>query len=61
MYNMFMSNKPKTAKQIQRHIKGISNHHRIDILFTIAEHPKITLEEIVKMLEANKKMIGEHA
>ncbi|MEX0877863.1 MAG: winged helix-turn-helix domain-containing protein [Candidatus Spechtbacterales bacterium] len=55
-----MTNKLKTAKQMERHIKGIANHYRIKILLTIAEHPKITLEKIVEILEANENTIGEH-
>lgn len=50
----------KTAKQMERHLKGISNHYRIDVLLLIAEREKITLEDIVKELEANEKTIGEH-
>jgi DNA-binding transcriptional ArsR family regulator len=50
----------KSAKQMERHLKGISNHYRIEILLLIAEHEKITLEEIVKQLKANEKTIGEH-
>lgn len=56
-----MSNrKIKTAKQMERHLKGVANHRRIEILFIIAEHEKITLERIVKILGANGKTIGEH-
>ena len=50
----------KSAKQMERHLKGISNHYRIEILLLIAEREKITLEEIVKTLKANQKTIGEH-
>jgi predicted transcriptional regulator len=50
----------KTAKQMERHLKGMANHYRIEILLLIADRPKITLEEIVKNLEANEKTIGEH-
>ena len=38
----------KTAKQMERHLKGIANHYRIDILLAISKHEKMTLEEIVK-------------
>ncbi|MDP3954724.1 MAG: winged helix-turn-helix domain-containing protein [bacterium] len=53
--------KIKTAKQMERHLKGIANHYRIEILLLIADNPKITLEDIIKILGANKKTIGEHA
>ena len=52
--------KIKTAKQMERHLKGISNHYRIEILFLIAERAGITLEDIVEALGANEKTIGEH-
>ena len=53
--------KYKTAKQMERHLKGMANHYRIDILLLVADHKCITLEEIYKTLGANKKTIGEHA
>lgn len=52
--------KMKTAKQMERHLKGMANHYRIEILLLIAERKKITLEGIVKAIMANKKTIGEH-
>ena len=52
--------KVKTARQMERHLKGIANHYRIQILFVIAEQKGITLEDIVENLEANEKTIGEH-
>lgn len=52
--------KMKTAKQMERHLKGMANHHRIDILLLIAEREGITLEDIIKTLKANGKTIGEH-
>jgi len=45
---------------MERHLKGISNHYRIEILFLIAERDGITLEDIVGTLGANEKTIGEH-
>ena len=52
--------KIKTAKQMERHLKGIANHYRIEILLIIAENDGITLEDIVNTLGANEKTIGEH-
>ncbi len=52
--------KMKTAKQMERHLKGMANHYRIQILFLVAEQEGITLEDIVETLEANEKTIGEH-
>lgn len=55
-----MSNKRKTAKQMERHLKGMANHYRIEILLLIAEQGNITLQFIVDALEANEKTLGEH-
>ena len=52
--------KLKTAKQMERHLKGMANHYRIEILFLIAAREGITLEDIVEALGANEKTIGEH-
>lgn len=52
--------KLKSAKQMERHLKGVSNHYRIDILLLIAKRPSITLESIVEILDGNEKTIGEH-
>ena len=52
--------KVKTAKQMERHLKGMANHYRIQILLLIAETGGITLESIVEDLNANVKTIGQH-
>jgi DNA-binding transcriptional ArsR family regulator len=52
--------KIKTARQMERHLKGMANHYRIEILLLVADRDKITLEDIVEMLNANEKTIGEH-
>ncbi len=59
MYDINMR-KPKTAKQIERHLKGVANHYRIEILFLIAKHEGITLEDIIETIGANEKTLGEH-
>lgn len=46
---------------MERHLKGVANHRRISILLLIAEREGITLEDIVRGLNANEKTIGEHA
>ncbi|MBU2220158.1 MarR family transcriptional regulator [Patescibacteria group bacterium] len=53
--------KLKTAKQMERHLKGVANHYRIEVLFLVAAQPGITLEGIAKTLGVNEKTIGEHA
>lgn len=52
--------KMKTAKQMERHLKGMANHYRIEILLCVGERDGITLEDIVETLGANEKTLGEH-
>lgn len=59
MYDTNMG-KIKTAKQMERHLKGMANHYRIEILLLISERNGITLEDIVSTLNANEKTLGEH-
>ncbi len=53
--------KPKSARQMERHIKGVANHHRIEIIFTISRQQGITVDEIAESLGCNFKTISEHA
>ena len=55
-----MSINIKTAKQMERHFKGIANHRRIDILLLIHKKEGITVEDISEDLRANIKTISEH-
>ena len=50
----------KTARQLERHLKGISNHRRIEILRLVDRSEGITVEEIAEQLECNMKTISEH-
>lgn len=50
----------KTARQMERHLKGISNHYRIEILFLIDEEPGIAVEGIAERLNANYKTVSQH-
>lgn len=50
----------KTARQMERHFKGIANHWRIDILLLVSKNPEITLDGIVGELKGNFKTISEH-
>ena len=45
---------------MERHLKGVANHYRIEILLLISECERIALEDIVETLRANGKTIGEH-
>ena len=51
---------PKTAKQMERHLKGVANHRRIEILFLIAHEEGINVEGISNNLRCNFKTISEH-
>ncbi|MBI4120118.1 MAG: winged helix-turn-helix transcriptional regulator [Parcubacteria group bacterium] len=50
----------KTAKQLERHFKGIANHRRIEILSLIAKNNGISLDDIADSLDCNIKTISEH-
>lgn len=52
--------KIKTAKQMERHLKGMANHYRIEILMLLADREGITLEDIIELMGANPRTIGEH-
>lgn len=54
------TNKIKTAKQLERHFKGVANHRRIAILTLVLKNPNINLEAISKNLDCNMKTISEH-
>ncbi len=52
--------KMKSARKLERHFKGVSNHRRIQILLLIARRPGIILEDILTELEGNQKTFSEH-
>src|SRR5437588_707377 len=52
--------KEKTARQLERHFKGVANHRRIEILLLVAKRKGITLDEIAQSLDCNFKTISEH-
>lgn len=52
--------KVKTAKQMERHLKGMANHYRIQILLIVLKNDGITLDDIIDAVNANPKTIGEH-
>jgi len=55
-----INSKKKTPKQLERYFKGVSNHHRVEILQLIAKRQGITLGDIAEILECNFKTISEH-
>lgn len=50
----------KTAKQLERHFKGVANHRRIEILRLIAKSGGISLDNIAESLNCNIKTISAH-
>lgn len=50
----------KTAKQIERHFKGIANHWRIEAMFLLARESDLSVEKIARKLEANFQTMAEH-
>jgi predicted transcriptional regulator len=50
----------KTARQMERHFKGLANHWRNNILMLVHKKPTITLDGIVAELKGNFKTISEH-
>jgi len=45
---------------MERHLKGMANHYRIEILLYISDNKGATLDNIVTALDANEKTLGEH-
>ena len=61
MCEYFMADKTrKTSKQLERHLKGLANHRRLDILMLVARRQGITTEEISLALDCNFKTISMH-
>jgi DNA-binding MarR family transcriptional regulator len=52
--------KVKSPKQMERHLKGVANHRRIEILLLIAEHRGITVDMISGATKCNIKTISGH-
>ena len=50
----------KSSKQIEKHLKGIANHRRIDILFLISGSRGLTLDDIARSLDCNFKTVSGH-
>jgi predicted transcriptional regulator len=58
--NINKDHKVKTAKQLERHFKGIANYRRIEVLMLIKKNPSITLDNISENLDVNYKTISDH-
>lgn len=47
-------------RQLERVVKGFSNHRRIEILKLLAEKPELSVFEVSDELRTNFKTIAEH-
>ena len=45
---------------MERHLKGIANHRRIEILLLVAKREGISVEEIAEALDCNFKTLSIH-
>ena len=59
-FNLVTYGNMKTAKQLERHFKGVANHHRISILLLVLQNPDISVDGIAGKLGKNFKTISEH-
>jgi DNA-binding HxlR family transcriptional regulator len=59
--NIRTSNKqPKTPKELERHLKGVSNHWRITVLRYTNAHPGVTLDALCQQLKGDYKTLSFH-
>ena len=45
---------------MERHLKGVANHRRIEILFLVSREEGISVEGISNNLKCNFKTVSEH-
>lgn len=50
----------KTSKQLERHLKGLANHRRLDILTLVAKRGGVTMDNIAQTLDCDFKIISQH-
>ena len=50
----------KATRQLERIVKGFSNHRRIEIMQLLNTLPELSLGEIAEQLNINLKTAGEH-
>lgn len=50
----------KTFKELERIVRGFSNHRRIKILELIGKTPELSVEEISSILKINYKTAADH-
>jgi len=54
------ASKPKTSRQMERHLKGAANHRRIEMIFLIGGRKGISVEGISMALKCNIKTASMH-
>jgi DNA-binding transcriptional ArsR family regulator len=55
-----MPGEPKNFRQLERIVKGFSNHRRIEILELLKNQPELSVAEISEKLKINFKTASEH-
>ncbi len=56
-----MQNKrKKTYRQLEKLVRGFSNHRRIQIMELLKKEPELSVIEIADELDVNMKTIAEH-
>jgi len=55
-----MTNETKNFRQLERIVRGFSNHRRIEILELLAKQPELSVIEISEKLKINFKTGSEH-
>lgn len=50
----------KSYYQLERIVKGVANHRRIEILELLKNNPELSLEKISEKLNVNFKTLSEH-
>lgn len=55
-----MATENKSYFQLERIIRGVANHRRIEILELLKKSPELSIIDISKKLDTNFKTISEH-
>ena len=55
-----MSSAKRKPRQLERIIKGVANHRRIEIMMLLEKRPELSLTEIADALHINFKTASEH-
>jgi len=50
----------KRYRELERIVKGVANHRRLEILNLVARKPELSVMEIARELSVNFKTIAEH-